>query len=32
MLAGTARVLLPHRRAGGVADFLDRHASRPRAV
>ncbi|MFD4542409.1 hypothetical protein [Streptomyces bauhiniae] len=30
MLAGTARVLLPHRRALGVADFLDRHASLPR--
>ncbi|MGA5323686.1 hypothetical protein ACPCIU_25010 [Streptomyces seoulensis] len=30
MLAGTARVLLPHRRATGVADFLDRHASLPR--
>ncbi|MFJ3661137.1 hypothetical protein ACIPPM_11805 [Streptomyces sp. NPDC090119] len=30
MLAGTARVLLPHRRAAGVADFLDRHASLPR--
>ncbi|GAA2234052.1 hypothetical protein [Streptomyces nogalater] len=27
MLAGTARVLLPHRRASGVADFLDRHAA-----
>ncbi|MFG2927076.1 hypothetical protein [Streptomyces achromogenes] len=27
MLAGTARVLLPHRRASGVAEFLDRHAS-----
>ena len=31
MLAGTARVLLPHRRASGVSDFLDRHASTPRA-
>ncbi|MFD5798115.1 hypothetical protein ACFWIO_32240, partial [Streptomyces diastatochromogenes] len=31
MLAGTARVLLPHRRASGVSDFLDRHASLPRA-
>ncbi|MEU5536223.1 hypothetical protein [Streptomyces sp. NPDC020362] len=31
MLAGTARVLLPHRRASGVSEFLDRHASRPRA-
>ncbi|MFE3162700.1 hypothetical protein [Streptomyces sp. NPDC059224] len=30
MLAGTARVLLPHRRAGGVQAFLDRHASTPR--
>lgn len=30
MLAGTARVLLPHRRALGVADFLDRHTSLPR--
>ncbi|MEU3523351.1 hypothetical protein AB0E62_05705 [Streptomyces sp. NPDC038707] len=27
MLAGTARVLLPHRRASGVAEFLTRHAS-----
>ncbi|MFF5442828.1 hypothetical protein [Streptomyces achromogenes] len=27
MLAGTARVLLPHRRASGVAEFLDRHAA-----
>ena len=26
MLAGTARVLLPHRRASGVSAFLDRHA------
>ncbi|MBO4260067.1 hypothetical protein [Streptomyces griseorubiginosus] len=32
MLAGTARVLLPHRRASGVSAFLDRHASSPRAV
>ncbi|MEU6666312.1 hypothetical protein [Streptomyces sp. NPDC046727] len=32
MLAGTARVLLPHRRASGVSDFLDRHASLPRRV
>ncbi|MEU2283243.1 hypothetical protein ABZ614_15165 [Streptomyces sp. NPDC013178] len=32
MLAGTARVLLPHRRASGVSDFLERHASQPRAV
>ncbi|MFI5975066.1 hypothetical protein [Streptomyces sp. NPDC051452] len=30
MLAGTARVLLPHRRASGVTEFLDRHASMPR--
>jgi len=30
MLAGTARVLLPHRRASGVSDFLERHASVPR--
>jgi tetratricopeptide (TPR) repeat protein len=30
MLAGTARVLLPHRRASGVSAFLDRHASLPR--
>ncbi|MCX4762388.1 hypothetical protein OG562_15660 [Streptomyces sp. NBC_01275] len=30
MLAGTARVLLPHRRAGGVSTFLERHASSPR--
>ncbi|MGW6920630.1 hypothetical protein ACWGA9_04980 [Streptomyces sp. NPDC054950] len=32
MLAGTARVLLPHRRAGGVSTFLERHASTPRMV
>ncbi|MEV0177358.1 hypothetical protein AB0I00_40455 [Streptomyces sp. NPDC050803] len=32
MLAGTARVLLPHRRASEVSTFLDRHASLPRAV
>ncbi|MFE2061672.1 hypothetical protein ACFXDH_04620 [Streptomyces sp. NPDC059467] len=32
MLAGTARVLLPHRRASGVQEFLDRHASSPRGV
>ncbi|WP_242432907.1 tetratricopeptide repeat protein, partial [Streptomyces sp. Root264] len=32
MLAGTARVLLPHRRAGGVSAFLERHASTPRKV
>ncbi|MGV4986567.1 hypothetical protein ACVB8X_22640 [Streptomyces sp. NRAIS4] len=30
MLAGTARVLLPHRRASGVSEFLDRYASMPR--
>ncbi|WP_320774039.1 hypothetical protein [Streptomyces sp. CRN 30] len=30
MLAGTARVLLPHRRASGVSSFLERHASLPR--
>ncbi|MEU6682559.1 hypothetical protein [Streptomyces sp. NPDC046832] len=30
MLAATARVLLPHRRASGVSAFLDRHASTPR--
>jgi tetratricopeptide (TPR) repeat protein len=32
MLAGTARVLLPHRRASGVPAFLDRHASLPRTA
>ncbi|SEQ34050.1 hypothetical protein SAMN04487983_1004196 [Streptomyces sp. yr375] len=32
MLAGTARVLLPHRRAGGVSTFLERHASTPRTM
>ncbi|MEV5975453.1 tetratricopeptide repeat protein [Streptomyces sp. NPDC052114] len=32
MLATTARVLLPHRRASGVGGFLERHASLPRAV
>ncbi|MCM1974806.1 MULTISPECIES: hypothetical protein [Streptomyces] len=32
MLAGTARVLLPHRRASGVSTFLERHASLPKAV
>ncbi|MGW6734872.1 hypothetical protein [Streptomyces sp. NPDC055013] len=32
MLAGTARVLLPHRRARGVSAFLERHASVPRTV
>ncbi|MFB6844754.1 hypothetical protein ACFCXS_07815 [Streptomyces sp. NPDC056373] len=30
MLAATARVLRPHRRATGVTAFLDRHASAPR--
>ncbi|MEU3789064.1 hypothetical protein AB0F07_04580 [Streptomyces fructofermentans] len=30
MLAGTARVLMPHRRASGVADFLERHGALPR--
>ncbi|MER5468780.1 hypothetical protein [Streptomyces sp. NPDC002685] len=32
MLAATARVLLPHRRASGVSAFLDRHASLPRTA
>ncbi|MFF4758996.1 hypothetical protein [Streptomyces sp. NPDC001292] len=32
MLAGTARVLLPHRRASGVSAFLERHASAPRTM
>ncbi|MFE0512409.1 hypothetical protein [Streptomyces sp. NPDC058964] len=32
MLSGTARVLLPHRRASGVSEFLERHASLPRPV
>ncbi|NGO14969.1 hypothetical protein G5C60_47120 [Streptomyces sp. HC44] len=32
MLAGTARVLLPHRRASGVSDFLERHAALPRTA
>jgi tetratricopeptide (TPR) repeat protein len=32
MLAGTARVLLPHRRASGVSEFLERHSTLPRAV
>ncbi|MGW5861995.1 tetratricopeptide repeat protein [Streptomyces sp. NPDC055239] len=32
MLATTARVLLPHRRASGVCGFLERHASLPRVV
>lgn len=30
MLAETVRVLLPHRRAGGVGGFLDRYAALPR--
>ncbi|MFF8934082.1 hypothetical protein ACF08O_04915 [Streptomyces paradoxus] len=30
MLAATARVLLPHRRASGVSAFLERHAASPR--
>ncbi|MET7682875.1 hypothetical protein [Streptomyces sp. NPDC005423] len=32
MLAGTARVLLPHRRAAEVSAFLERHASLPRTA
>jgi hypothetical protein len=32
MLAGTARVLLPHRRATSVSGFLERHASLPRTA
>ncbi|MET7452507.1 tetratricopeptide repeat protein [Streptomyces sp. NPDC005574] len=32
MLAGTARVLRPHRRASGVSGFLERHASSPRTA
>ncbi|MFI9603699.1 hypothetical protein ACIHCX_28280 [Streptomyces sp. NPDC052043] len=32
MLAGTARVLLPHRRSSEVSAFLERHASAPRPV
>jgi tetratricopeptide (TPR) repeat protein len=32
MLAATARVLLPHRRAAGVSAFLERHASMPRTA
>ncbi|WP_405537271.1 hypothetical protein OG787_30890 [Streptomyces sp. NBC_00075] len=32
MLAATARVLLPHRRAAGVSTFLERHASAPRTA
>ncbi|MVO84664.1 tetratricopeptide repeat protein [Streptomyces sp. p1417] len=31
MLATTARLLLPHRLAPGVTDFLDQHAARARA-
>ncbi|WP_329276448.1 hypothetical protein [Streptomyces sp. NBC_01451] len=32
MLAATARVLLPHRRASGVSAFLERHAGLPRTA
>ncbi|MGP4047479.1 hypothetical protein [Streptomyces sp. 2A115] len=32
MLAGTARVLLPHKRASGVSAFLERHAELPRTA
>ncbi|MEU6402181.1 hypothetical protein [Streptomyces sp. NPDC046985] len=32
MLAGTARVLTPHRRSGDVSAFLERHASTPRGT
>ncbi|AJE38785.1 hypothetical protein BJY54_000147 [Streptomyces nodosus] len=32
MPAGMARVLLPHRRASGVSDFLERHGALPRSV
>jgi tetratricopeptide (TPR) repeat protein len=32
MLAGTARVLLPHRRASGVSTFLERHSGLPRTA
>jgi len=32
MLAGTARVLRPHRRASGVSAFLERHGSLPRTA
>jgi tetratricopeptide (TPR) repeat protein len=32
MLSGTARVLLPHRRASDVSAFLERHASLPRTA
>ncbi|MFE7897494.1 hypothetical protein ACFU3E_08170 [Streptomyces sp. NPDC057424] len=32
MLAATARVLLPHRRASGISAFLERHASAPRTA
>ncbi|MER7485923.1 hypothetical protein ABTY20_08460 [Streptomyces sp. NPDC126497] len=32
MLAGTSRVLLPHRRTSGVSAFLDRHEALPRTM
>jgi hypothetical protein len=32
MLAGTTRVLLPHRRAAGVSAFLERHAASARTA
>ncbi len=32
MLAGTARVLLPHKRASGVSTFLERHSGLPRTA
>lgn len=32
MLANTARVLLPHRRASGVSTFLERHAAQGRGA
>ncbi|MBC9725230.1 hypothetical protein [Streptomyces sp. TRM68367] len=32
MLAGTTRVLLPHRRASGVSEFLERYGALPRSV
>ncbi|MFF7449141.1 MULTISPECIES: hypothetical protein [unclassified Streptomyces] len=32
MLAGTARVLSPHRRTAGVSVFLERHAGLPRSA
>ncbi|WP_369186568.1 hypothetical protein [Streptomyces sp. R08] len=32
MLAGTARVLLPHKRASGVSTFLERHSNLPRTA